>query len=122
MLVVTISRLHLPKAHLAVLSACTSAVNEAATLADEAIHIACMMQVDGYKHVIGTLWKARIQACIDFAEYFYEKLFAFDENFADSRPNTSWREKIPEAYVHAVELLQDKYWIAPLTWAPFVHF
>ena len=119
--VATISKLHLPKAHLAVLSACTSAVNEAIPLADEALHIASMMQVAGYKHIIGTLWEAKNQACIDFAECFYIKLFTFDEDSADSRSNASWREKIPAAYVHAVESLQDKYWMAPLTWAPFVH-
>ena len=120
--VATIARLHLPKAHLAVLSACTSAVNEAVPLADEALHIASMMQVAGYKHVIGTLWEAKNQACIDFAECFYKRLFAFDDNSANSRPSTSWSENIPEAYVHAVEFLQEKYWMAPLTWAPFVHF
>ena len=120
--VATISRLHLPEAHLAVLSACTSAVNEAVPLADEALHIASMMQVAGYKHVIGTLWEDKNQACIDFAECFYKKLFTFDEDSADSRSNVSWREKIPRAYVHAVEVLQDKYWMAPLTWASFVHF
>lgn len=97
-------------------------MNEVVPLADEALHIASMMQVAGYKHVIGTLWEAKNQACIGFAECFYKKLFTFDEDSADSRPNACWLEKIPEAYVHAVELLRDKYWMAPLTWAPFVHF
>ena len=63
-----------------------------------------MMQVAGYKHVIGTLWEAKNQACIDFTECSYKELFTFDEDSADSKP-ASRREKIPGAYVHAV----DKY-------------
>lgn len=50
-----ISRLDLPDARLAVLSACETA-RGSERLADESIHITSAFQIAGYPHAIGTLW------------------------------------------------------------------
>ncbi|GHE96415.1 CHAT domain-containing protein [Streptomyces griseoluteus] len=50
-----ISRLELPDARLAVLSACETA-RGSERLADESIHITSAFQTAGYPHAIGTLW------------------------------------------------------------------
>lgn len=115
-------RLRLPSAILAVLSACTSAVNENAQLADESLHIAAMMQLAGFRHVIGTLWEAKTDACVDFAAYFYEALFKSGNGVGQVSDERHWTERISEAYHHSLCLLQAKYWMMPLTWAPFVYF
>ena len=120
--VAAISKLHLPDSKLAILLACNSAANEAAPLADESLHIASMMQVAGFKHVIGTLWEAENQTCISFATEFYKLLFTSQESSGVKDPSMSWRDRIPAAYCRAIEVLQEQHWKAPLIWAPFVHF
>jgi tetratricopeptide (TPR) repeat protein len=115
-------RLRLPSAMLAVLSACSSAVNDNAQLADETLHIAAMMQLAGFRHVIGTLWEAKNDACVDFATYFYEALFKDGGEPGQVSKERNWTDRISEAYHHSLCLLQAKYWMMPLTWAPFVYF
>ncbi|KAL2136726.1 hypothetical protein VTI74DRAFT_1767 [Chaetomium olivicolor] len=51
-----ISELSLPRAHIAYLSACSTAENRAAELSDEVIHVVSGFQVAGFPHVVGCLW------------------------------------------------------------------
>ncbi|MEU5339335.1 CHAT domain-containing protein [Streptomyces sp. NPDC020766] len=64
----------LTQARLAYLSACRTAVIDAAGLADEAIHLASAFQLAGFPHVIGTLWEVSDDIAGSVADMFYAAL------------------------------------------------
>ncbi|MFJ6572548.1 CHAT domain-containing protein [Streptomyces sp. NPDC091292] len=68
-----ISRLELPDARLAVLSACETA-RGSGRLADESIHITSAFQVAGYPHAIGTLWPVHDAVAGRVARILYRHL------------------------------------------------
>ncbi|MFE2938337.1 CHAT domain-containing protein [Streptomyces sp. NPDC059255] len=68
-----ISRLELPNARLAVLSACETA-RGSGRLADESIHITSAFQVAGYPHAIGTLWPVHDAVAGRVARILYRHL------------------------------------------------
>ncbi|KAK4235078.1 CHAT domain-containing protein [Achaetomium macrosporum] len=59
---------------LAYLSACSTGANEAASLADEGIHLAGAFQLAGFRHVVGTLWEVSDVQSVEVARVFYETL------------------------------------------------
>ncbi|EUC39771.1 hypothetical protein COCMIDRAFT_110631 [Bipolaris oryzae ATCC 44560] len=59
---------------LAYLSACSTKVNQADTLADEEIHLVSACQLAGFRHVIGTLWEVSDKHCVDVAHDLYTTL------------------------------------------------
>jgi tetratricopeptide (TPR) repeat protein len=71
--VTELSRLHLPEAELAYLSACSTASTNQ-RLADEALHITSAFQLAGFRNVIGTLWPISDTVAADIARDFYFRL------------------------------------------------
>lgn len=68
-----ISRLRMPAAELAYLSACSTA-SGGTRIPDEAIHIVSAFQLAGYRHVVGTLWSIEDATATSVAEGFYTQL------------------------------------------------
>jgi len=108
-----ISAYRAPSAELAYLSACSAAENQAVTLSDESIHIASAFQLVGFRHVVGTLWKARDSCCREVAADFYSTLLAMGEGDTGLRAS--------EALDQAVMKLRRQNPGRVLSWAPFVH-
>ena len=102
-----LERLRPDSARLAFLSACQTATGQL-TLADEAVHLAGLLQAAGYPHVIGTQWTVQDAAAANVAAAFHQLLAA-------GVPEPA------EALHAAMRGLRDK-GAAPYAWAPFVHF
>ncbi|WP_208881775.1 CHAT domain-containing protein [Streptomyces tricolor] len=66
-----ISRLHLPRARFAYLSACSTTVSSP-SLADEAVHLSGAFHLASFTHVVGTLWPIRDDTLM--TEGFYTAL------------------------------------------------
>ncbi|MEU6378085.1 CHAT domain-containing protein [Streptomyces sp. NPDC046909] len=108
--VLDMTRLHLPDAEFAYLSACETAVG-GARLPDEALHLAGSLQLAGFSQVIGTLWRADDEASAEIAAGVYGELAA-------AGPGA------PPAAValhHAVRRLRARCPELPLSWAAHVH-
>jgi CHAT domain-containing protein len=106
-----LSRLQLVGAELAFLSACETATGSPALL-DEALHLAAVMQLLGYRHVIGTLWTIADAAAPEVADSVYRRLLAGRRDLSSTA-----------AAVHAAcEELRRVHPDRPLLWAPYVHF
>ncbi len=103
----------------AFLSACNSAESETSGLHDESIHIAAGFQLAGFRHVIGTLWYAVDDACVEITKEFYRSLFS-DANTTDVIQ--SFDENVAAALHEAIGALREEEPDQPLMWAPFVHF
>jgi CHAT domain-containing protein len=71
--VARLSRLDLPGAALAYLSACATSQTSAG-LADEAVHVTSAFQIAGYAQVIGTLWPAGDKISSEMARSIYASL------------------------------------------------
>ncbi|KAF0637815.1 hypothetical protein FPSE5266_20279 [Fusarium pseudograminearum] len=56
------------------LSACLTAANDSASLADESIHLLTACQVAGFRHLIGSIWQLYDKACVKIAGEFYKNL------------------------------------------------
>jgi tetratricopeptide (TPR) repeat protein len=110
-----LSEINLQHAQLAYLSACSTAENKAARLADEAIHVVSGFQVAGFPHVIGCLWPSIDRVCVDAAHGFYASLV---EQGALRLDSTS----IAAALHSSVMEVRAKDWKMPLNWAQFVHY
>ena len=72
--VASLAAIKLDRAQLAYLSACSTALNRAVRLADEAIHLTSAFQLAGFPHVIGTLWPIANRVAVAVADAFYENL------------------------------------------------
>jgi CHAT domain-containing protein len=64
--VASLASLDLDHAHLAYLSACSTALSRNERLRDEAIHVASGFQLAGFSHVIGTQWAINDSIAADF--------------------------------------------------------
>jgi CHAT domain-containing protein len=111
-----ISHLRLKYAQIAYLSACSTAENKAARLRDEVIHIVSGFQVAGFPHVIGSLWPAGDNECVEVASGFYSSLFRHE-----GVPELESR-RVALALREAVMVVRAKDMDMPLNWAQFVHF
>jgi CHAT domain-containing protein len=103
------------QARIAYLSACSTAENKVAQLADEVIHVVSGFQVAGYAHVIGCLWPSGDEICADVAEGFYSSLFRHGGESWGSR-------EVAMALRDAVIGVKASIFKQPLSWAPFVHY
>jgi tetratricopeptide (TPR) repeat protein len=77
--------LKLDHAQLAYISACDAAVNRTDKLLDDGIHLAGIMQLAGFPHVVGTLWPINDWKSVAVAECVYEELFKDGCSFDVSR-------------------------------------
>jgi tetratricopeptide (TPR) repeat protein len=111
-----ISHLRLKHAQIAYLSACSTAENKAARLRDEVIHIVSGFQVAGFPHVIGSLWPAGDDECVEVASGFYSSLFRHE---GVPELESRW---VALALQEAVMVVRAEDMDMPLNWAQFVHF
>ncbi|RPA89051.1 hypothetical protein L873DRAFT_1796342 [Choiromyces venosus 120613-1] len=109
-----ISTLNTQNAHLAYLSACSSARNSSLRLADEVIHLASGFQLAGFSHVLANLWETNDSASSEVARDFYHLLF-------QNHGTGDWHYQVAASFHEAVKRLRDKRPQNPLTWAPFIH-
>ncbi|MGW0434512.1 CHAT domain-containing protein [Micromonospora sp. NPDC003197] len=108
-----IARLDLSDAHLAVLSACHTAMGSA-DLPDEASHLAAALQVAGFRQVVSTLWAIGDDTAAAVAAELYDVLATHDGALDPSRSAEA---------LHRVTVRlrrQDPY--QPSRWAPFIHY
>lgn len=110
-----LSKINLQHARLAYLSACSTAENKAAGLADEAIHIVSGFQVAGFPYVIGCLWPSPDPVCVEVARGFYASLVEQGLLRLESGD-------IAAALHTSVMEVRGKDWKTPLNWARFVHY
>ncbi|MEV0176109.1 CHAT domain-containing protein [Streptomyces sp. NPDC050803] len=108
--VAAISRLDLPGAELAYLSACTTA-RTGLTVMDEALHLAGALQLAGFRHVVGTLWDIDDTVAVRIAERVYTGLGA-------PRPVA---DRAAYAVRAAVRETRDRYPTTPSLWAAHLH-
>jgi tetratricopeptide (TPR) repeat protein len=102
-------------AWIAYLSACSTAEIRDTCLQEEALHITSGFLIAGFSHVIGSLWPADDDVCVDMAAYFYEALItrritATDQNRA-----------VAEAVHDATLRIRRRYLHSPLSWALYTH-
>ncbi|GHG02457.1 MULTISPECIES: CHAT domain-containing protein [Amycolatopsis] len=108
-----LSRLDLPDAHLAVLSACHTAMPDAAT-PDEAGHLAAALQVAGFRQVVSTLWAIGEETAAAVTASLYGSLAAPDGTLDPAGAAAALRTAVKE--------LRDRSPYEPSKWAQFVHF
>ena len=111
--VADLTPVRLDEARLAYLSACSTARNEVAELADESIHVASAFQLAGFPHVIGTLWEVDVGVAGIIAREFYQRISA-DHGF----PNVNEAARVLHAIMR--DLRRDVPQ-SPFTWAGYLH-
>jgi CHAT domain-containing protein len=110
-----ISRMHLPWAELAKLSACSTAENSTVLLADEVIHIVSGFQVTGFPSVIGSMWPSADQIYIEVARLFYQ-------NLREEGESVIVNGTVAKAIHSAIINIRHTWWMGPLLWAQYIHF
>ncbi|KUN35827.1 hypothetical protein AQJ30_24500 [Streptomyces longwoodensis] len=101
-----LSRLDLPNAEFAQLSACAT-VMPTPDAPDELTHLAAAFQLAGFRSVVATLWPVRDQIAAEFSQLFHE---AGGHNTPSA------------ALATATRALRDRYPGHPDLWAPFLHY
>ncbi|RPA95669.1 hypothetical protein L873DRAFT_1845795 [Choiromyces venosus 120613-1] len=109
-----ISTLNTQNAHLAYLSACSSARNSSLRLAGEVIHLASGFQLAGFSHVLANLWETNDSASSEVARDFYHLLF-------QNHGAGGCHYQVAASFHEAVKRLRDERPNNPLTWASFIH-
>lgn len=104
-----LSRLRQVDGELAFLSACETALTSPA-LADETVHLASVLHVAGYRHVVATLWAIADRPAFRIARAVYRDL---------SRHGDAAR--VPMALHRALLDARERYPNNPLTWASYMH-
>lgn len=112
--VLDISRLHLSRARLAVLSACYTA-RGTSDLADEAIHITSALQLAGYPHVVGTLWHVNDLIASRIAIAFHAELL---QHRSGATPDP---RRSAAALHHVIRDFREAYLDTPTLWVGHVY-
>ncbi|WP_431986870.1 CHAT domain-containing protein [Streptomyces griseoflavus] len=111
-----ISRLHLPAARLAVMSACETA-RGGGELADEAIHITSAFQLAGYPHAVGTLWPVHDAVAVRVTRLLYQGLRTEGAGGEPELDDT----RTADALHRAVLRCRTAFAASPSLWAAHVH-
>lgn len=109
-----ISQNNTKSSQLAYLSACSTAQNSVAAMADQTIHIASGFQLAGFSHVLATLFPSESEVCKELAIDFYRSLFNGQDRDVGHR-------KVSMAFHEAVKIARDRNPLLPSKWAPFIH-
>ncbi|TFK67987.1 hypothetical protein BDN72DRAFT_769988, partial [Pluteus cervinus] len=115
--VLAISKLKLPQAQFAFLSACETAQEDTLSFG-ESPHLAAAMLVAGFRSVVGTMWRISDYYAPYVADHFYQKIF---EGTQGKVPDY----KLSAYALHdAVKNLRDEHPDKPdfHKWVPFCHF
>lgn len=114
--VAALASVRLDSAGLAYLSACSTALNEVAELADESIHLTSAFQLAGFPHVIGTLWEVDSVVAEAVASEFYARL-------RGAPGESGWLDldKAAAALHHIVRERRAGELVKPFTWASYLH-
>jgi tetratricopeptide (TPR) repeat protein len=110
--VASLAPVDLDRAGLAYLSACSTAVNAANELLDEAIHLTSAFQLAGFPHVIGTLWQVNDSIAVQIADAFYRAL---------GTKGTVDTGQAAHALHHAVRAMRDRFPTKASLWAAHLH-
>ena len=110
-----VSRLMLPHAQLAYLSACSIAENNTTLLADEVIHPVSGFQVAGFPHVVGSMWPSVDQICADMAHRFYQRVCEVDERVVAD-------DSVARALHSLVLEIRQQWCMEPMAWPQYVYF
>lgn len=110
----TLSQISLDHAHLAYLSACSTANPGTTDFLDEAIHLTSAFQLAGFPHVIGTLWPINDRLAVEVAESFYIHLTIGPRGTLDP-------SQAATALHHTIRALRDRYPATPSLWAAYLH-
>ncbi|KAH9480061.1 hypothetical protein JR316_0006658 [Psilocybe cubensis] len=109
-----ISKLSLPHAEFAFLSACQTATGDE-LLPEEAVHIAAGMLSAGYQSVVGTMWSIFDDDGPRIADLFYSYLF--------SRPKPDPTDSAYALHYALKTLREDRSYKASFfSWVPFIHY
>jgi CHAT domain-containing protein len=106
-----ITKLSLPHAQLAFLSACQTATGDE-NLVEEAVHLAAGMLLAGYRGVIATMWSIGDHDAPQVADVVYAHLFK------SRKPDAT---QAAHALHVAVEELRQKNPSSYLSWVPYIH-
>jgi hypothetical protein len=112
-------------AHLAFLSACSTAENHSVELLDEVIHLSSAFLLVGFPHVIGTMWKANDEAANHLCRSFYRELARKHELHGEDEHSAS-AYALHDA-LNALRKGTDRGWTEKgasedvIGWAPFIH-
>jgi tetratricopeptide (TPR) repeat protein len=114
--VAALASVRLDSAGLAYLSACSTALNEVAELADESIHLTSALQLAGFPHVIGTLWEIDSAVAEAVAAEFYAQLHG-------TSGESGWPvfAKVAATLHHIVRELRAGEPTKPFAWASYLH-
>jgi CHAT domain-containing protein len=112
--VASLAPLRLQRAHLAYLSACSTAFHGTALL-DESIHLASAFQLAGFPHVIATLWQIPDPIAPTVADAFYTRLRS------GSDTTTLDPTRAAHALHDATRTLRAQRPDRPSLWAAYVH-
>ena len=107
-----LANLQYEQADLAFLSACQTATSNVRLL-NEPMHLAGLMQLLGYRHVISTMWTTSDRRIAQIADTVYSELMKSEV------PSTL---HAAEAVHHAAQALRQTDPADPLLWASYAHF
>lgn len=111
-----ISRLELPAARLAVMSACETA-RGGGELADESIHITSAFQLAGYANAVGTLWPVHDAVAVRVTRLLYRELCTEGGGKVAELDDTRTAHALHEA----VHRCRAAFAASPSLWAAHVH-
>jgi CHAT domain-containing protein len=81
-------------------------------LPNEAVHIASVCHLAGFRHVVGTLWSVSDRVSVDLTASFYAAVTT------DGVPDSG---RCAEALHHVVRDLRRRWRNHPSVWAAYVH-
>lgn len=111
-----ISNLNIKNAQLSYLSACCTAANPSAELADESIHIASGFQLVGFSHVLATMWESNDFSCQQVARDFYSLLYGIC-----GQGHEREHRAVSAAFHQATRKLRGQNLGQPIVWTSFIH-
>jgi len=115
------SRLGLPAAEFAFLSACHTAELTEDSVADEGLHLAAAMQYCGFRSVVGTMWAMADTDGRDLARHFYRNMLP-DSRRGLGKEIVPLYERSAVALRDSVQTLRGKKGVTLERWVNFVHY